>query len=665
MTKKKIKVLVYFVFCISIVTAIPCTIPHTNEPIQNNLFPHASDLVERRAFAIIIGIEDYEDPYSDLYYTIDDANAIASKLYNSYGIDDMPIGIEYMQVLLDSDATKSGIENAFLHVAHFINPEDIFFFYFSGHGHPSSIPGLAYLMTQDKDRIYSTDLDTYLDSVSCSEQYVIVDTCGSGGMLDDASAPNRYIMTACQRNEESWETSALEHGVFTYYFLRSFTLASDSNGDGVISMEEQYDYTSPRTVSYSTSLGDAHHPLEYDGISGESVLDTSIGALIFTLNGTQLDYSFNLYGHGLITVLEITVYCAESATTETFDLIPEAPSSTGFGFYLNNVTISGSANITSYMIRAVIDWVKDPPGDPKTIQYSFGDTDGDTLTDIIEIINGLDPLTNDTDSDGLDDYFEFYGITNPTVNDTDGDGMLDGYEVFNGLDPLTNDTLFDLDEDGLNNILEYNLGSNANNPDTDGDTMEDGYEYDFGLDLLTDDTGLDLDGDGLTNIIECQCGSMPNNSDSDADTMPDKWEYDNDLDLLSDDTGSDLDGDGLTNLIECQLGSYANNNDSDSDTMPDKWEFDNNLDLNSDDTHEDPDVDGLDNIDEYMYGTDPNNADTDGDTWNDGDEIAQGTDPLNPDDYPQIPNAISGYFLIPLFTVIFVGLLVYFKKKQI
>ncbi|MFX0133717.1 MAG: caspase family protein [Candidatus Hodarchaeota archaeon] len=651
---KKLVIIVSFIFSISLGAIIPCTISHNNCIKKDIITPRTSALVERRAYAIIVGIEDYPDPWSDLSYCVDDANSIYSKIYNNYGIDDTPIGIQYIQILLNSEATIMNIDNAFSHVAHFINPYDVFFFYFSGHGHTSSIPSLAYLCPYDtNNRIYSTDLDAYLDSVNCSEQYIFIDACGGGGMLDDASAPNRYFMTACQRNEDSLETSALGHGVFTYYFLNSFTSASDSNGDGIISFEEQFDYTYPRTVSYSSGLGYAHHPQEYDGITGESVIDTTIGSMIFTPNGTQLDYSFFLYGHGLITTIEITVCCAESFTIEIFDIISEVPSNTGFGFYSG--TIISSNNISGYKIKVVADWPKSPPGDPKVIQHTFGDTDGDNLTDLFEINNGLNPLTNDTDSDDLDDYFEFYGITDPTLNDTDVDGMLDGYEVFNNLDPLTNDTMLDYDGDGLINIVEHTLGTYANNPDTDGDSMDDLYEYMYGLDLFSDDAGSDFDGDGLSNGIECQCGSMANNSDSDGDTMLDLWEYNNDLDLLSDDTGLDLDNDGLTNLLECQLNSYANNNDTDGDTMPDGWEHNNGLNLFTNDTHLDPDQDGLSNLDEYQIGTDPQLEDTDGDTWNDGDEIAHDTDPIDPNDYPQPPpQAISGYFLISILSVIII-----------
>ena len=660
---KKLVKIVYFVFCISLIAVIPCNIPQIIDSTEEALTPRISALDERRAYAIIVGIEDYPDPWSDLYYCVDDANSIYSQLYTNYGFDDTPIGIQYLQILLDSDATKMNIDDAFFQVAHFINSYDVFFFYFSGHGLPSSIPSLAYLCPYDtNNRIYSTDLDAYLDSLNCSEQYIFIDACGSGGMIDDASAPNRYFMTACQRNEESWETSALGHGVFTYYLLNSFTSASDSNDDGIISFEEQFDYVYPRTVSYSTGLGEAHHPEEYDGITGESVIDTAVGSLVFTPNGTQLDYSFFLYGHGLITTIELTVCCAESGTTETFDIITEAPSNTGFGFYSGNLTSSN--NVTGYRIRVVVDWPKNPPGDPKTISHILGDTDGDTLTDLFEINNGLNPLTNDTDSDGLDDYYEFYGITDPTLNDTDGDGMLDGYEIFNDLDPLTNDTMLDYDGDGLINILEYTLGTYANNPDTDGDTMDDLYEYMYGLNLFSDDTGLDLDGDGLSNGIECQCGSMANNSDSDNDTMLDLWEYNNNLDLLSDDTGLDLDSDGLTNLEEYQLNSYANNNDTDGDTMPDGWEHNNDLDLFTNDTALDPDQDGLSNLEEYQIGTDPQLEDTDGDGWSDGDEIAHDTDPLDPEDYPVIPIAIPGFVLLPLASLLLICGIIIGKKAK-
>ncbi len=88
------------------------------------------------------------------------------------------------------------------------------------------------------------------------------------------------------------------------------------------------------------------------------------------------------------------------------------------------------------------------------------DTDGDGLTDMIEIRLGTDknkidsdedgiidgeelmgwgtnPVKMDTDNDGLSDYNEIKVYsTDPLKPDTDGDGFADGWEVYNNFNPL-------------------------------------------------------------------------------------------------------------------------------------------------------------------------------------------------------------------------------------
>lgn len=49
----------------------------------------------------------------------------------------------------------------------------------------------------------------------------------------------------------------------------------------------------------------------------------------------------------------------------------------------------------------------------------------------------------------------------------------------------------------------------------------------------------------------------------------------------------------------------------------------------------DPDRDGLSNREEYDLRTDPSRKDTDRDGWSDGDEVAEGFDPLNPESHPK------------------------------
>jgi len=74
--------------------------------------------------------------------------------------------------------------------------------------------------------------------------------------------------------------------------------------------------------------------------------------------------------------------------------------------------------------------------------------------------------------------------------------------------------------------------------------------------------------------------------------------------------------------------------DPDGDGMPSDWEIAHGLDPITWDADGDPDGDGVPNITEYQQGTDPQDDDTDDDGWTDGEELAAGSDPLDPDSVP-------------------------------
>jgi len=468
-------------------------------------------LEERNAYAIVIGIENYPGSDNDLDYCRDDANSIYAAL-----LDEYKFRSENIHLFLDSQATYSGIVNAFSNIGQKINYDDIFLFYYSGHGGgPYYDENSQYLVFYDNN-FYDYELETLLDGLNC-EQYILIDSCLSGGFIFEGQANRRYFMTACARYEDSWESYELDHGVFTNYYLESTDHATDNNEDGIMSMEEQFDYTYPRVVSYIGGLGEVQNPQEYDGISGESVLYPAIGPVSLILQNTRIIYNFNLYGHGTIQTLELSTCRVDeyAIVVNNEDLKIHRPTTTGFGYYDNYIEYGGHVDLTGYRFKAEI---IDGYGNTITYEIIYGDTDGDGLYDLDEIENGLDPSLNDTDSDGLDDYIEFFGDTNPILYDTDFDGMPDGFEVFNDLQPLF------------------------------------------------DDSGLDPDQDGLSNLEECN------------------------------------------------------------------------------------------------YDTDPHLKDTDGDSWSDGDEISRGTDPLDPNDYPQ---SIPGYYLFTLLTVIIIGICAYIRKKRI
>ncbi|MEN9348070.1 MAG: hypothetical protein RLZZ77_1581 [Bacteroidota bacterium] len=258
------------------------------------------------------------------------------------------------------------------------------------------------------------------------------------------------------------------------------------------------------------------------------------------------------------------------------------------------------------------------------------DSDNDGISDGAEVTAGSDALdacdpnplslnTNDCDGDGLTNAQEDTANTDPIDSDSDDDGINDGDEVNNGSNPNNpcDPNVFavsvgDCDNDGLTNAEEDANGNGVwdqgtetdpTNPDTDNDGIEDGEENIAGTNALDacDPNPLslstnDCDLDGLDNAAETAAGTDPVDADTDDDGINDGDEVANntnptdacDPNVYAVSTG-DCDGDGLTNGEEDTNGNG-------------QWD------------------DGE---------TNASLADTDLDGINDGDEIANNTDPLD------------------------------------
>jgi len=291
----------------------------------------------------------------------------------------------------------------------------------------------------------------------------------------------------------------------------------------------------------------------------------------------------------------------------------------------------------------------------------LSDSDDDLMGDLEEYQCGLDPTDNDTDNDGIRDGVEKYIIlTDPLNNDTDGDGIKDGDEYAYLADPLLNDTDSDNISDG-DEIYIYNTYPNMS--DSDSDNVTDYYEI-FGWEITIRDniSGLitktvysnpllnDTDNDNISDGLEKIYGSDPGTEDTDHDGLTDYEEiYGISVGLniyYPDPTDYDTDGDGISDYQEIIDGTNPTNGDTDGDGLLDGIEK-NGTGTNASDR--DSDDDGIIDGREYEYlsdrGLNPNISDSDGDGLKDildndsdndgiidGDEINRYfTDPLSND----------------------------------
>ncbi len=144
------------------------------------------------------------------------------------------------------------------------------------------------------------------------------------------------------------------------------------------------------------------------------------------------------------------------------------------------------------------------------------DTDGDGLTDAIEIAVGADPLNPDSDGDGLDDGVEARLKISLWTQDSDNDGIWDNVEVL-----------------GFTDAAGRRWYPDPASPDTNGDGISDGVECAV---LTGAQPGYDPNA-----VVEC---------DADADGLPDPFDFDDDADAVPDTVdltqGSSMGKDGLT-----------------------------------------------------------------------------------------------------------------------
>jgi hypothetical protein len=254
-------------------------------------------------WAVVIGVGRYEGAgIPQLRYTVADAEAIHQVLTG-------PLGFKRENVLLltDKSERKPTIRNIRWALGTFLSRsarrDDTVVIFFAGHGAPEVDPrglerdGLAkYLIPADADPddLYSTafPMDELLNiflRIEAERVVAFLDACYSGtaggrtfaskatraGQLDDlflerlTRSKGRAIITASRPSEVSIELPDLSHGVFTYYLIEGLRGAGDLNRDGIVTLQELYEYLEQQVSRKSRAVGGNQHPVmkgEMEGV---------------------------------------------------------------------------------------------------------------------------------------------------------------------------------------------------------------------------------------------------------------------------------------------------------------------------------------------------------------------------------------------------------------
>jgi hypothetical protein len=206
--------------------------------------------------AVLIGIGSVQG----LPYSVKQSQGIKQTLINGGNWDE-----ENIKLLTDNMATKDTIKQSINWLAESADENDVSIFYFIGHG-GGGPNGSDYFISASDTVIFDEQLDLYFENISGS-LIIIIDSCNSGGFIDELWQTNRVIITACAADESTYQVDALKAPMFSYFLNMSLSRLTKN-------AEFTFVFTKLFTQYYGNKISDEYNsdytidPQFYDGTLG-------------------------------------------------------------------------------------------------------------------------------------------------------------------------------------------------------------------------------------------------------------------------------------------------------------------------------------------------------------------------------------------------------------
>lgn len=231
-----------------------------------------------KIYSVFVGINNYLNPRYKLKYALPDAIAIMKQFKeNKSALFETTEAV----ALFDSQATKVKIDSVFKLLSKYVKEQDLFIFYFAGHGTKSETVGDEefYFVPQDVTQLYgnqemlnkkalsTVEIKKLTVDIKAQKQIFIIDACHSAGALSTAAnrgaseeraisqlarSTGTYWLTAAGSEQFATEFDQLGHGAFTYALLEVLSGKDESIMlDGTLTVRELSSYVENRVPELS------------------------------------------------------------------------------------------------------------------------------------------------------------------------------------------------------------------------------------------------------------------------------------------------------------------------------------------------------------------------------------------------------------------------------
>jgi WD40 repeat protein len=210
-------------------------------------------------YILAVGINSYKNPKLTLSYARPDAESFVQTMK----VNQQLFKEIELVTLYDEEASRINILKQLEMIASRAKPEDVFVFYYAGHGSmvenefffiPSESIRLYELMALRKEALEAATLQEKFKNIKALKQLIVMDACQSGGsveLLANRGAAEEkaiaqlsrsagiHVMASAGSDQFATEFAELGHGLFTYVLIKA--LQGDADGapkDGKVTIYE-------------------------------------------------------------------------------------------------------------------------------------------------------------------------------------------------------------------------------------------------------------------------------------------------------------------------------------------------------------------------------------------------------------------------------------------
>ncbi|MBX3429547.1 MAG: caspase family protein [Hyphomonadaceae bacterium] len=195
----------------------------------------------RRVYAVMVGISDYPGTGNDLPLTAEDARKLQQSLQRQGTLAPESV------TLVDGQATRANVRAAIQRVAAAAGPNDLFLFFYSGHGNQvrtqvsaTEPDGKSETIEMVDGSITDEEMNQLFQQVHTQTALLVLDSCFSGGFARNVvSRPGVMGIFSSEEDLTSSVAEKFQAGGFLSHFIQTgLEGGADENHDRVITAGE-------------------------------------------------------------------------------------------------------------------------------------------------------------------------------------------------------------------------------------------------------------------------------------------------------------------------------------------------------------------------------------------------------------------------------------------